>query len=112
MSAKKQEMCIVFLAMLTTALLASASLAAEGSEPEIVKLEGFVSVLKDVNDVIISVELVTDEKAYDVVLNAKGLELAEQMEGEEVEVEGVISKEDDQEWLKVLTFKAIEEEKE
>ena len=110
MSAKKQERCIVFLAMLTTALLASTSLAAEGSEPKIVKLEGFVSVLKDANDVIISVQLVTDEDTYDVVLDAKGLELGEEMEGEDVEVEGVVSKEDDQEWLKVLTFKAIEEE--
>lgn len=110
MSAKKQEMRIVFLAMLTTALLASTSLAAEEPEPEIVRLEGFVSVLRDVNDVIVSVQLVTEEEVYDVVLDAKGLELGEEMEDEEVEVEGVISKEDDQEWLKVLTFKAIEEE--
>ena len=108
MSAKKQEMCIVFLAMLTTALLASTSLAVE--EPKIVKLEGFVSVLRDVNDVIISVKLVTDEDIYDVVLDAKGLELGEEMEGEDVEVEGVVSKEDDQKWLKVLTFKAVEKE--
>jgi len=110
MSAKKQEMCIVFLAMLTTALWASTSLAVEEPKQEIVKLEGFVSVLRDVNDVIISVRLVTDEDIYDVVLDAKGLELGEEMEGEDVEVEGVVSKEDDQEWLKVLTFKAIEEE--
>ncbi len=112
MSAKKQGMCIVFLAMLTTALLASAGFAAEGSEPETVKVkvEGFVSVLRDANDVVISVQLVTDEETYDVVLDAKGLELGEEMEGEDVEVEGVISKEDDYMLLKVLTFKAIEEE--
>lgn len=110
MSAKKQEMCIVFLAMLTMALLASAGFAAEGSEPKTVKVEGFVSVLRDANDVIISVQLVTDEETYDVALDAKGLELGEEMEGEDVEVEGVVSEEDDYMWLKVLTFRAVEEE--
>jgi phage-related protein len=110
MSARKQEMRIVFLAMLITALFTSTGLAAEEPELKIVKLEGFVSVLRDINDVLISVELVTDEDIYDIVLDAKGLELGEEMEGEEVEVEGVISKEDDQEWLKVLTFEAIVEE--
>ena len=110
MSAKKQEMGIVFLAMLTTVLLASTSLAEEEPGSEVVKLRGLVSVLRDANDVIISVQLVTDEDTYDVVLDAKGLELGEKMEDEAVEVEGVVSKEDDQKWLKVLTFKAVEKE--
>ena len=107
MSAKKQKMGIVFLAMVTAALLASSCFAAEG---ETVKLQGLVSVLRDANDVIVSVQLVTDEDAYNVELNAKGLELGENMEGEKVEVEGIVSKKDDQKWLKVLTFKAVEEE--
>jgi hypothetical protein len=110
MSARKQEVCIVFLAVLTTALLASTGFAAEGSEPETVKLEGSVSVFRDANDVIVSVQLVTDEEIYDVALDAKGLELGEEMEDRDVEVEGIISEEDDQELLKVLTFRAIEEE--
>jgi len=44
------------------------------------------------------------------VLDAKGLKLGEEMEGEDVEVEGVISEEDDYMLLKVLTFRAVEEE--
>ena len=109
MSAKKQEMRIVFLAMLTTALLVSTSLAAEEPGSEVVGLQGFVSVLRDADDVITSVQLVTDEDIYGVVLDAKGLELGEEMEDKEVEVEGVVSEEDDQKWLKVLTFKAVGE---
>jgi hypothetical protein len=107
MSAKKQKMGIAFLAMLTVAFLASTCLAAE---EETVKLQGLVSVLRDANDVIISVQLVADKDTYDVVLNAKGLELGENMEGQKVEVEGIVSKENDQKWLKVQTFKAVEEE--
>ncbi|MFZ0034497.1 MAG: hypothetical protein WAK60_05860 [Sedimentisphaerales bacterium] len=107
MSAKKQRTGIVFLAVLATALLASTCLAAEG---ETVSLKGFVSVLRDVNDVITSVQLVTDQETYSVVLDAKGLELGDKMEGEEAAVDGVVSKEGDQKWLKVLTFKAVEEE--
>ena len=107
MSAKKQKMGIVFLAMLTTTLLASTCLAAEG---ETVKLQGLVSVIRDANDVITSMQLVAGEDTYDVVLNAKGLELGENMEGEKVEVEGIVSQKDNQKWLKVLTFKAVEEE--
>jgi len=109
MSAEKQGMSIVFLAVLTTALLVSTSLAVEGPGQETVKLQGFVSVLRDADDMITSVQLVTDDEAYNVVLDAKGLELGEEMEDEEVEVEGVVSEEDDQKWLKVLTFKTIEE---
>lgn len=110
MSAKKQEMYIVFLVMLTATLLASASFAAEAPEGETVRLEGFVSVLRDVNDMIVSVNLITDEESYNVVLDKKGMELGEEMEDEDVEVEGIVSKEDDQKWLKVLTFKLVEEE--
>ncbi|MGA1980507.1 MAG: hypothetical protein ABSG99_08125 [Sedimentisphaerales bacterium] len=107
MSAKKQKIGIAFLAMLTTALLASTCFATEG---ETVKLQGIVSVLRDANDVIISVQLAADKDIYDVVLDAKGLDLGENMEGQKVEVEGVVSKKDDQKWLKVLTFKEVEEE--
>jgi len=109
MFAKKQKMGIVFLATLTAVLLASTCLAAEG---ETVTLKGVVSVLRDANDVIVSVQLATDGGTYDVVLDAKGLELGEEMEGEKVEVKGVVSEENDQKWLKVMTFKAVEEEEE
>lgn len=111
MSAKRQGMRIVFLAILTTAFLASAGLAAEGTEPTVIETEGYVNVLRDANDVILSVQLVADEQIYDVMLDAKGLELGEQAEDEDVEVAGVVSRADDQQlWLKVRTFKVLEEE--
>jgi len=106
MFVKKQRVGIVLLAMLTTAILASTCFAAEG---ETVKLQGVVSVTKDANDVITAVQLVAGEDTYSVVLDANGLKLGDEMEGEKVEVEGVVSKEGDQKWLKVLTFKEIEE---
>jgi hypothetical protein len=107
MSAKKQKMGIVFLAMLTTVLLASTCFAAGG---ETVKLQGVVSVTRDANDVITSVQLAADAGTYNVGLDAKGLELGDSMEGQKVEVEGVVSEKDNQKWLKVLMFKAVEEE--
>ncbi len=109
MSAKKRRMSIVFLVMLTTVFLASTGFAEE-AEGKTVKLEGFVSVARDANDVIISVQLITDEDTYNVVLDEKGLELGKEMEYTEVEVEGIVSEKDNQKWLKVLTFKEIEEE--
>jgi hypothetical protein len=109
MSAEKQKICIMFLAMLTTAFLASTSFAVVDPGSEVVGLRGFVSVIRDVNDVIISVQLVTDDDTYDVVLDTKGLELGKEMEDREVEVEGVVSEKDGQKWLKVLVFKAIGE---
>jgi DNA/RNA endonuclease YhcR with UshA esterase domain len=107
MFVKKQRVGIVLLAMLTTAILASTCFAAEG---ETVKLQGVVSVTKDANDVITSVQLDADDGTYNVELNPKGKELGENMEGEKVEVEGIVSQKDNQKWLKVLTFKAVEEE--
>ena len=107
MFVKKQRVGIVLLAMLTTAILASTCFAAEG---ETVKLQGVVSVIKDANGVITSVQLDADDDTYNVELNPKGKELGENMEGQKVEVEGIVSQKDNQKWLKVLTFKAVEEE--
>jgi DNA/RNA endonuclease YhcR with UshA esterase domain len=106
MFVKKQRVGIVLLAMLTTAILASTCFAAEG---ETVKLQGVVSVLKDANGAITSVQLDADDGTYNVELNPKGKELGE-MNGQMVEVEGIVSQKDNQKWLKVLTFKAVEEE--
>jgi hypothetical protein len=110
MLAKKGRTTLVFLALVTTALLCSDGLGAEEPEPKKVTLEGFVSVLRDANDVITSVQLITDEEAYEVVLDKKGLELGEEMEDEVVEVEGVLTEKDEEKWLKVFTYEAIEEE--
>jgi hypothetical protein len=107
MFVKKQRVGVVLLAMLTTAILASTCFAAD-SEP--VKLQGFVSVLKDANDAVTSVQLDVDDGIYSVELDSKGKELGESMEGEKIEVEGIVSQKDNQKWLKVLTFKVVEGE--
>jgi hypothetical protein len=110
MFAKKQGMSIVFLAVLTATLLASTSFAAEEPGGDAVELQGLVSVERDVDDAITSVQLITDEEVYNVMLDAKGLELGEQMEDSQVEVEGVVSEQDDQKWVKVLSFRVVEME--
>jgi hypothetical protein len=80
------------------------------SQPKEVKLEGTVSVVKDVNNVITGVKLTTVTKAtYDVVLNEKGLELGKTMAGKKVVVEGIVSPKDGQRWINVKSFKAVEE---
>jgi hypothetical protein len=104
MFVKTQRVGIVLLAMLTAAILASTCFAAEG---ETVKSQGVVSATRDANDVITAVQLAADADTYNVELDAKGLELGE-MDGQKVEVEGVVSEKDGQKWLKVLMFTVAE----
>jgi DNA/RNA endonuclease YhcR with UshA esterase domain len=106
MFVKRQRAGIALLTMLATVLLASTCFAAEG---ETVQLQGVVSVTRDANDVITAVQLVADAGTYNVELDANGQELGESMEGESVEVEGVVSEKDGQKWLTVSTFSTLEE---
>jgi len=110
MLAGKQTMATLILAMVTALLLTTVSLAAEEPEPNSITLQGSVSVLSDANDVIVSVQLITDEVTYEVVLDEKGIALGEEMDGEDVEVQAVVSEEDEQEWLTVQSYKAVEEQ--
>ena len=99
---------IVFVVM-ASALLASGLFAAEAPKPNVVKLQGVVSTSYDANEVIVSVKLTTaDDVTYGVVLDAKGKELGEQMDGETVDVEGTVSEKDGQKWLTVSAFKRVE----
>jgi hypothetical protein len=104
MFVKKQRMGIALLAILTAALFASTCFATEG---ETVKSQGLVSVTRDANDVITAVKLAADAGTYNIELDAKGLELGE-MDGQMVEVEGIVSQKDNQKWLKVLMFTVAE----
>jgi hypothetical protein len=80
--------------------------------PVTVKLEGTISVTKDSNDVVTSIKLTTASKAvYNVTLDKKGKELGDS-NGKEVEVRCVITKKDDQKWIKVSEFQVIEKKKE
>jgi hypothetical protein len=79
------------------------------AQPKEVKLEGTVSVVKDANNVITAVKLITARSTYDVVLNKKGLELGNTMADKKVEVEGTVSHKDGQKWIDVKSFKLAEE---
>ena len=80
--------------------------------PVTVKLEGTVSVTKDSNDVVTSIKLTTANKTvYNVTLDKKGEELGG-LNGKEVEVRCVITKKDDQKWIKVNEFRLVEKKKE
>jgi len=100
----------IVLVLMASALLASGLFAAEAPKPDVVKLQGVVSTSRDANDVIASVQLTTaDDVNYEVVLDAKGKELGEQMDGETVEVVGTVSEKDGQKWLTVSAFNRVEQ---
>jgi DNA/RNA endonuclease YhcR with UshA esterase domain len=104
MLAKKQTISIA-LAMLTAALMVSACFAV--AEGETVKVQGVVSVTKEA-DVVKAVQLATDADVYSVELDDQGMAMGE-MDGKKVEVEGMVSEQDGQKWIKVLSFTAVAE---
>ena len=116
MLAKKDLVKLAILLIAGTALLSAVCFAAErpksprgGAAEVVVKVQGVVNVTKDANDVITKVTVVTKDKVvYNVVLNLKGLDLGKTMANKEVEVEGTVSKEAGQEWIKVQSYKAVE----
>jgi phage-related protein len=114
MLTKKNLVNLAILLIAGTMLLGSVCFAAEQSprmeQLKVVKVQGVVNVIKDANDVISGVTVVTeDEVVYNVVLNAKGLELGKEMADREVEVEGVVSNQDGQNWIEVHSYKQVEE---
>ena len=110
MSTRKQLIMVVCLAMTMTLAIGVVSLAAEDSESNVVTLQGVVDTYVDANDIIESVQLTTSEDiVYEVVLDEKGIEFGENMDGEKVEVKGIVTEKDEQKWIKVQSFKAIEE---
>jgi hypothetical protein len=115
MLTKKSLVNLAILLIAGTAFLSAVCFAAEQTpgveQPKTTKVQGIVNVTKDVNDVnvITAVTLVTADKVvYHVRLNAKGQELGKEMAGKEVEVEGVISKVGEKEWIRVQSFKQVE----
>jgi hypothetical protein len=113
MLAKKSLVNLAILLIAGTAFLSAVCFAAEQTpgveQPKTTKVQGVVNVTKDANDIITKVTVVTADKVvYHVALNAKGLELGKEMADKEVEVEGIVSKRGDQEWIRVQTYKAVE----
>lgn len=110
MLTRKQLIVVVCLAITVTLVSGLVSLAAEGSEPNVVTLRGFVSTSADANNVIKSVRLTTDENIiYEVALDEKGIELGKKMDGKQVEVTGIVTEKDEQKWIEVQSFKALDE---
>ena len=92
--------------------LAANVFAADANAPKPKKLEGTVSVAKDSNGVVTSIKLTTARKTvYYVTLDEKGKELSG-LNSKEVEVRCVVTKKDDQKWIKVNEFRLVEKKKE
>lgn len=113
MLTKKNLVKLAIVLIAETALLNVVCFAVEQTpeteQPNLVKVQGIVNVTKDANDVITKVTLTTKDKVvYNVVLNLKGLDLGKGMAGKEVEVEGIVSKEGIQNWIKVQSYKLVE----
>jgi hypothetical protein len=95
------------------AFLTASVFAADANAPpkKPTKLKGTVSVTKDPNNVVTSITLTTTHKTvktvYNVTLNSKGLELGS-LNGKEVEVRGMVTEKDGQEWIKVQEFQLAE----
>ncbi|MFA5251272.1 MAG: hypothetical protein WC454_01635 [Phycisphaerae bacterium] len=104
MFVKNQRMSIALLAILVAALFGSACFAADSEET---KATGVVSATKDANGVITAVQLAADTGAYNIELDAKGIELGA-LDGKKVEVSGVVSDKDGQKWMTVVEFSVAE----
>ena len=108
----------VAAAFLAANVVAGAEAPAKPKKPEaaprlpvIVRLEGTVSVTKDSNDVVTSIELTTARKTvYHVTLDKKGKELSDS-NGKEVVVQCVVTEKDNQKWIKVIEFRLVEKKK-
>jgi hypothetical protein len=95
------------------AFLTASVFAADANAPpkRPTKLKGTVSVTKDPNNVVTAITLTTTHKTvktvYHVILNPKGMELGS-LDGKEVEVRGVVTEQNGQEWIKVHEFQLAE----
>lgn len=104
MFAKKQTIGIALLAILVAAFFGSACFAGEDAN---VRAVGVVSTTKDADGTITAVQVAADTGTYNIVLDEKGLELGA-MDGQKVDVTGILSEEDGQQWIQVTEFSVAE----
>ncbi|MBN1671982.1 MAG: hypothetical protein JXR37_13165 [Kiritimatiellae bacterium] len=105
---------------LLTAIVCVAVCAAVGqvqgqekeTAPKDVTIKGVVSVTRNDDWAVVSATLKETGKAdvYKIKLDAKGKALAEEWEDEEMEVTGTVTKEKDEKWLTVKSFKPVPKE--
>jgi len=84
--------------------------AMQAEEIKTVTVKGMVNVTEDDDGNITGVLLKGDFEAYTIVLDEKGLRLGGEMDGEQVEVTGVIAEQGGKKFLTVKSFKAVVEE--
>jgi hypothetical protein len=77
-----------------------------------IRLDGIVSVAKDANGVVTSIQLTTaDKTVYNVTLDEKGKELSG-LDGKEVKVRCVVTEKNGQKWIEVHGLQLVEKTKE
>ena len=114
----KKMVKMLGLALAATVLFALVAQAADANQPEqpkpvIVRIQGTVGVVKDADGKVTSVTVTTKEnEVYQVVLNEKGLELANKLDGKEAKVSGTVTKKDEQKWIDVHSFREVKKEPE
>lgn len=97
----------VAVAFLAVSVFAAGADANKPKKPD-VKLEGTISVTKDSNDVVTSIELTTAHKiVYHVTLDEKGKELSS-LNGKEVKVQCVVTEKNTQKWIQIHEFRLVE----
>jgi hypothetical protein len=87
-------------------LFAACAQAADSNMPSMGKeetIKGKVEVTKDASGTITAVEIKTWDMKYHVMLDAKGMELA-QMEGKHVSATGMVMKKEHEHWITVASF--------
>jgi len=102
---------LVLLSVLASFLFVSAARAAEANEPaKEPKYRGRVVVVKDANDAITAVQLVSPKLGtFNIVLDAKGKELGEKLVGKRVAVKAVEAVIDGAKWLTVESYREIQQ---
>jgi hypothetical protein len=112
MFVKKDLVKFAVLSIAIAALLSTMCFAADepkaAPKPDVVKVQGIVNVTKDANNVVTKVVVVAEKEIYNVVLDAKGLDLGKTMDGKKAEIQGTVAKKGTELLLTVQSFKAVE----
>jgi hypothetical protein len=107
MVTKKNLVNLAVLLIAGTALLNVVCFAGEECTAESTKVQGLVSVTKDVDGSITAVTLTTAEGAvYNVMLDENGTKLGTEMADKNVVVEGAVAEQDGQKTITVISYAA------
>lgn len=106
----QKKLSVVLIVMVLAGMVGLIGLEAQAAEPVTVK--GTVQVTRDEDYNATSAKITDGSKnpavTYNIVLNTKGTDLADAMEGQEAEITGTVAKKGDASWLTVTSYKTIE----